>query len=483
MALVFVLWIVVLLTAIAFQMAYRGHLRARITATTGDTAQAFFLARSGIEMAISDLVVHAKSAADQAALRDESERLYKNVELGRGAYTLFAGMDGGVPTYGFADECAKININTADAEMLGRLSTLRTGVAEAIIALREEEENFRDLSALQLIEGVDLLDIYGEDQNGNGLLDSNEDDGDQSWPPDDGDGTLDGGMAQYLTVWSAARDVDTNGESRVNLSEAGAEVLMAALPDLTQQQADSIVYHRNENAFSSIIDLLQVELVEKVEQGGDGEGQGDNGPPQGNPNAGQSSSLQESPSQNGDATGQSGQDSENGEETETAANGQQRPEDGPKGESEGEEKKEEEQNQSNYKKTGKKAFEQDVFRKYADLVTVSDDEILRGRINVNTAPLEVLACLPEIDESIAQAIINERLNRLDGFGTALDLLDVRGIDDNRLKGILNLICVRSDVFSVRSFGVLRDGRTFASATAVLDRTDDTVRVLQWRDHG
>jgi len=211
MALIFVLWLVMLLAAIALQMAYRGHLRARITATTGDVTQAYFLARSGVEMAIADLAENAASAADQAALRDEGERLYKNITLGNGAYTLLAGVEGDRATFGLTDECGKININTASAEMLGRLTVMERGIAEAILALREEEESFADLNALLLIDGLDLLDLYGEDQNGNGLLDSNEDDGEQSWPPDDGDGVLDGGLAQYLTAWSSVRDVDTGG--------------------------------------------------------------------------------------------------------------------------------------------------------------------------------------------------------------------------------------------------------------------------------
>lgn len=485
MALVFVLWLVVLLTAIAFQMTYRGHLRARVTATTGDAAQAFFLARSGVEMAISDLVENATSAADQAALRDEAERLYKNVELGNGTYTLLAGMERGRPTFGLVDECGKLNINTASAEMLGRLSVMETGMAESIIALREEEEQFDDLDALLLIDGVDRLDLYGEDQNNNGLLDSNEDDGDQSWPPDDADGELDGGLADYLTVWSAARDVDTDGEDRINLNEASAEEIVAALPDINQQQADSIVYHREQNEFKSILELLNVKLVEKVKKDGkDGENKNqDNAnprqPQQGGQNQenqqAQQGQNQEQPSQDGDSSGGESSKKPSGQEKEADDEAKQRELEA--------KKKEGEDSEYTFKETGQKAFDEDAFKKIADRVTAEEDEIVRGRINVNTAPLEVLACLPDIDESVALAIVQDRQGRVNGYETVLDLLDVRGIDNTRLQGLLGYICVRSDVFSVRAFGVLRDGRTFASVSAVLDRTEDEVALMRWREQG
>lgn len=483
MALIFVLWIVVLLTAIAFQMSYRGQLRARITATTGDATQAYFLARSGVEMAISDLVENATSAADQAALRGDAARLYGNITLGNGAYTLLASAGQRGTTFGLIDECGKLNINTATAGMLGRLTILESGMAEAIIALREEEESFPDLDALLLIDGLDRLDLYGEDQNGNGLLDSNEDDGDQSWPPDNADGALDGGLADYLTAWSSARDVDTTGAERVKLAEATAEEIVAALPEITQQQADSIVHHREQNAFSSILDLLDVKLIEKVKndgQGGENPEGGNRNPQQGQPAPQNPQGQEQRQDQQareegtGDQQGDGAQTGEQGTPEETAERER---------DADAEAKKKQEEGQYTVQETGQKAFDEETFKKLADRVTIEEDELVAGRINVNTASVAVLACLPDIDESIALAIVQDRQGRLDGFGTAFDLLEVRGIDQARLKGILGHICVRSDVFSVRSFGVLHDGRTVVSVSAVLDRTGDEVRILNWREHG
>lgn len=489
MALIFVLWLVVLLTAIAFQMTYRGHLRARVTATTGDATRAYFLARAGVETAIADLATGYASASDQAAMRESGERLYKNIPLGEGAYTLFASMEGGSGgTYGLSDECAKININTADAEMLGRLTALENGLAEMIVALREEEETFHDLNSLLLIEGVDRLDLYGEDQNGNGLLDSNENDGDGSWPPDDADGTLDGGYSDYLTAWSATRDVDADGAARVNINDDSAEKIAGALADVTAQQAESIVYYREKNTLSSVMNLLDVPLIEKVknEENPDQNKGNQNGQPPGNPQQQpaeqQQNAQQTSPETKPESDGQDKGDGKgDGKENGDKKPDDSKPSDGEK-QAEADRKKEED-SQYTIKETGQKAFNEETFRKLADRVTVEKEEKVSGRINVNTAPLAVLECLPGVDGSVALSIVHERQNRVDGFTSLIDLLDVSGIDMERLKGMYNLICVRSDVFSVRAFGVLNNNRIYTSVSAVLDRTEDEIKILYWQEHG
>jgi DNA uptake protein ComE-like DNA-binding protein len=473
MALIFVLWLVVLLTAIAFQMTYRGHLCSRATAATGDATRAFFIARAGVESAIADVATNYKTAAAQNALRENSERHYESIPLGSGTYTVFATIgNDGTPRYGLTDECAKININTADAKLLGRLTPMENGLAELIVALWEEVDAFEDLRGLLPIDGVDQLDLYGEDQNDNGLLDSNENDGEQSWPPDNGDGVLDRGLSAYLTVWSAARDVDADGEVRINLSDDSADEIAGALADVSEQQADSIVYHRNKNSFSSVLDLLNVGLVEKVKKVGNSDG--NSGQPGGQPRENQEAHQ-------GQNTGNVQQEQE-GKEDERAEN----PEEGtpPDAEKEAEAaRQKEEESEFTYNETGQKAFDEESFRKIADRVTVEEEEFAPGRINVNTASLEVLACLPGLDESIALAIIHERQSRADGFTSLVDLLDVSGIDFEQLKGLYGIAAVRSDVFALRSFGVLKNSRVFASVSAVVDRTEDTIALRFWREHG
>ena len=77
-----------------------------------------------------------------------------------------------------------------------------------------------------------------------------------------------------------------------------------------------------------------------------------------------------------------------------------------------------------------------------------------GRINVNTAPKEVLMCLPNVDSGIATNIINRRpFVDLGDFFVRSGLLS----DVDRLKTISNLITTKSDVFEVTAHGEVLDG--------------------------
>src|SRR6202040_2716855 len=58
--------------------------------------------------------------------------------------------------------------------------------------------------------------------------------------------------------------------------------------------------------------------------------------------------------------------------------------------------------------TGPKLVSEELFLDIADHVTTADDKDQPGAINVNTASLDVLACLPGIDRQLAQAIISYR---------------------------------------------------------------------------
>ncbi len=71
------------------------------------------------------------------------------------------------------------------------------------------------LEELLRIPGFTRPLLFGEDANRNGRLDPNEDDGDDLFPPDNRDGRLDHGMAQYFTV--AAYDPERTGAGRLKV--------------------------------------------------------------------------------------------------------------------------------------------------------------------------------------------------------------------------------------------------------------------------
>jgi type II secretory pathway component PulK len=103
-----------------------------------------------------------------------------------------------------------------------------------------KNEPYGSVEELLLVKGMTSAIFLGEDANGNGELDDNEDDGDESYPPDNADGELQLGLRHYVTV-------DSQGP--VNLNTASEPVLRALLA-LTvderkrQRLAEDIVDYR-----------------------------------------------------------------------------------------------------------------------------------------------------------------------------------------------------------------------------------------------
>jgi len=429
MALVLVLWIMVVLCAVALQLSFSSHLRLQVTASLGAGTKALYLARAGVERAIAELVEGKDNIQTLADLRESEMSDYSNVELAEGSYTLLAGLSReGEPVYGIIDEAAKINVNTADQAALAKVPGMNSELLAEILALRKGEP-FNDLNDLLLLDRIDVQLLFGEDLNGNGLLDPNEDDGEESWPLDNADGRLDRGLAGFLTTWSAARNVTAEGKKRVNINSASAEEIAKSVPGISSQEAESIVEHRKKKKLASIADLLDVELVTKKTE---------------KPKGSESK---------GGKTGESEKRSESAKAEE----------------------------KTTVRTTGQKAFDIKKFQKIADHVTTTDEEVLKGVANVNTAPYEILACLPGITDPVAREIVRWREERKEGFETVADLLDVEGMSVDLFKQICPHTSVRSDVFSVRSFGVIEKGDVYRCVEAVIDRTQQVVQIRYWRE--
>jgi len=84
---------------------------------------------------------------------------------------------------------------------------------------------FDSVEELLLVKGFSPAILYGEDTNRNGILDPNEDDGDQSFPYyDNRDGILNRGIAPFLTVWSREPDTSLDNKPRINLNRDAAAI-------------------------------------------------------------------------------------------------------------------------------------------------------------------------------------------------------------------------------------------------------------------
>lgn len=157
--------------------------------------------------------------------------------------------------FGITDESSKLNLNTATREQLliivqhaigdraEELEFTADDIVDAILDWRDEDDApqkeegdtegpyydglvkrypvknapFETVEELLLVKGVDGRLLYGEDQDRNGLLSTNEDDGAETFPDDNADGFLSRGMYPYLTVYSLDRNISNDNRPRINL--------------------------------------------------------------------------------------------------------------------------------------------------------------------------------------------------------------------------------------------------------------------------
>jgi len=164
----------------------------------------------------------------------------------------------GLPRFGPTPESSKLNINAATDEQIANLLTpLLTDLGvenplqlvAALLDWRDGDDEPNDdgaeneyynqlepaynakngpldtIEELLLVRGFSAAILWGEDTNRNGYLDENEDDLDASFPYyDNGDGTLNHGIAPYLTVYSRELDTALDNKPRINLNNNVAAI-------------------------------------------------------------------------------------------------------------------------------------------------------------------------------------------------------------------------------------------------------------------
>ena len=129
-----------------------------------------------------------------------------------------------------------------------------------------------------------------------------------------------------------------------------------------------------------------------------------------------------------------------------------------------------------------KGFRPELLGKLQPFVTIwTDRPGASSKININTAPKEVLAALDEgIDDRMAESILERR--RLTPFKTTGELAQVPGLDAgvvSRLAGASG-ITVKGSVFRIRAFARVKDaGRT---VEAVVRLGGGAPEFLSWQEY-
>ncbi|MBN1943103.1 MAG: general secretion pathway protein GspK [Phycisphaerae bacterium] len=113
-----------------------------------------------------------------------------------------------------------------------------------------------------------------------------------------------------------------------------------------------------------------------------------------------------------------------------------------------------------------------------DELTLTDDERLPGRINVNTASGEVLRALPKLTSAEVEAILRRQIGGKGPFESVGELLTDEILSEEQFKAVAESLTVRSSVFEVRSSAVTSHGIR-REILAVVDRGTEPASVLYW----
>lgn len=418
LVLIAVLWIVVVMTAIAAIVGQTSRLDMKMAAAAMDETRCKWACRAGTETAFAVLNDDPKDADCLSDLWSDNDEDFNDVRLERCRHSVRV-----------IDEASKLNINTATKDQLMSLRRMEAHIADAILDWRDRDDNpgpegaeagyyenlpfpytirnggFKTVRELLAVKGVTAELLYGEDTNLNGQLDYNEMDGDVSPPADNGDSYLDRGWIAYLTCYSYDNNVDAAGQNRTNINQANEQQLESAL-GINAAQARWIVQNRG-RGFRSIADLIDENSARQ--------------PP--------------------DSSGGSSAD---GNETQP--------------------------------------IDVQTFKAISDKITIANERQIPGRININTAPEEVLVALlggGDENRGPAQAIIAERAGLIYGFATIGSLIDIQAVGIERFKRIADLITIRSDVYTIRCFARASVSGATYQTECVVDRSASPGAVLYW----
>ena len=227
--LILVLWISIGLVAIALYFAHSMtfELRASDNRATGIAAE------QAIEGAARYAGYILTNFATNGAVPLNTQYSGEAVTLGD-AHFWFIGRDSSGasstdPFFGLVDEASKLNLNRAGTNVLAYLPNLTLDFVGAIADWRNTNSTgiystdytslgyadksypFETVDELRLVYGATMGELVGEDINRNGVLDVNEKDL-------NGNGTLDAGLFEYVTVYSRQPNFHADGTLLTNVN-------------------------------------------------------------------------------------------------------------------------------------------------------------------------------------------------------------------------------------------------------------------------
>jgi len=114
-----------------------------------------------------------------------------------------------------------------------------------------------------------------------------------------------------------------------------------------------------------------------------------------------------------------------------------------------------------------------------DHLTADSSNLLRGRVNVNTAPVEVLAAMPGCSRQLAETIVAQRGNQpFVSLSEAAELIYAGGGGLQAFELMIDHVTTKSSCFIIESMGYPQAGRGYRTLRALVRRTRQQVECLR-----
>ncbi|MEM1109522.1 MAG: helix-hairpin-helix domain-containing protein [Planctomycetota bacterium] len=269
--LVLVMWLLLIVGLLALGLSQSARVSASLGYGEVERVQARWLARAGVEQAVAALAFDGIGGDDgRGDLWYDSPEMFEDVALATDftfrvtAPSFEDAEDASAPRFGLDDEASRVSVNAERPRQFRRIPDIETAQADAILDWLDNNEAarpggaergyysqldfpylirnsaFRTHRELLLVRGIDAEAFFGEDGDLDGVLDRAENDGDESWPADTPDRTLELGLAGYTSVYAYELNTDPLGAPRIDLSETDTDTLIEQF-NFTPALAEAVV--------------------------------------------------------------------------------------------------------------------------------------------------------------------------------------------------------------------------------------------------
>jgi DNA uptake protein ComE-like DNA-binding protein len=248
-----------------------------------------------------------------------------------------------------------------------------------------KDDHLETVEEVLMIKGADRQWLFGEDANRNNVLDWNENDADKTAPDDNGNGVLDPGFFNYVTVYSYQNNKSQDGRELINVNDKKntsklSNLIKSAVGDDYFTIMNRI---RAKNHYSNLIELYYTSRMEY-----------------------------------------------------------------------------------------------DDFASIIDSITTSDKKRINGLININTASADVLLCLPGLEQSDVDMVMQKRSSFSDGSADASSILWITQVlSEEKAAGIGGRITAKSFQYSADIVAASSDGRAFRRYYVVIDTAQGEPKVI------